>query len=346
MNILVIGGTKFLGRAVVEEALNKGHFVSVFNRGNHPDVFVDSRVETIIGDRNEDLSLLKHREWDAVIDTCAFFPNQVSRLTQLLKHQIRHYTLISSISVYQDWIPEGIDQNYTTPILSEDKMQELLQAKDIELPGPYYGPLKRMCEMEAELNLPSRVLTIRAGLLVGAYDYSDRLTYWVRRIHRGGEVLAAENPQQHVQFIDVRDVAAWILYCAERQITGIYNTTGPEEPLTFKGLLDTCKVVTHSDASYIWAKEKFLLDNGVAPWSELPLWLPQKFPLEEGGEPWRGVGSVNCSKAFAAGLQCRPIADTLRDLWQWDQAREQGALLAGLNEEREQELIAAYKQMA
>jgi 2'-hydroxyisoflavone reductase len=344
MNILVIGGTKFLGRCVVQEALSRGHQVTLLNRGNHNEIFAETSVEMLIGDRNSDLEILQGRTWDAVVDTCAFLPEQVTKLTKLLQGKTKHYTFISSISVYQDWVPVGIDESYDTPTLSAEKLQEVMNDSTVSLPGPYYGPFKRMCEVEAERHLPGQVLSIRAGLLVGPYDYTDRLTYWVRRVHQGGSVLTSENPHQKVQFIDARDVARWILHAMEYQVTGIYNATGPEYPLTFEQLLETCQRVTKSDATWVWTPERFLLDQKVAPWTDLPLWLPEKYPLE-GGEPWRGGGSVNCKKAFAAGLSCRPLEDTLRDLWQWDQDRNEASLKAGLSTEREQEILRMLKEV-
>lgn len=344
MNILVIGGTKFLGRFVVQEALSRGHQVTLLNRGNHHEVFAEASVEMLMSDRNGDLEILQGRTWDAVVDTCAFLPEQVTKLAKLLQGKIKHYTLISSISVYQDWVPEGIDESYNTPTLTAEKLHEVLNDSTLTLPGPYYGPFKRMCEIEAERYLPGQVLSIRAGLLVGPYDYTDRLTYWVRRVHQGGPVLAPENPHQKVQFIDARDVARFILHAMENQVMGIYNVTGPEVALTFEQLLETCRRVTKSDATWVWTSERFLLDQQVAPWSDLPLWLPEKYPLEEGGEPWRGGGSVNCGKAFASGLSCRPLTDTLRDLWQWDQDRNEVSLKAGLSPVREQEILQMLKE--
>ncbi|WP_314590598.1 NAD-dependent epimerase/dehydratase family protein [Paenibacillus terrigena] len=182
MKILVIGGSRFLGRFVVEEALHKGYQVTVFNRGQHNVIFEGQQVEQLIGDRKQDLSLLRNRSWDAVVDTCAYLPGDVTGLLDVLKGNIKHYTFISSISVYQDRVPIGIDEQYKTLTLSEEKLQELLSDPSISLPGEYYGHLKRMCEIETERLMPGHVLNIRPGLIVGPHDQSDRLTYWIRRV--------------------------------------------------------------------------------------------------------------------------------------------------------------------
>jgi len=346
MNILVIGGSRFLGRFVVEEALHKGYQVTVFNRGQHNAIFEGQPVEQLIGDRKRDLSLLHNRSWDAVVDTCAYLPGDVTGLLDALQGNMKHYTFISSISVYQDWVPPGINESYTTPTLSEEKLQELLNDPSVTLPGQYYGHLKRMCEMEAERLMPGQVLNVRPGLIVGPHDESDRLTYWVRRVGEGGEVLAPEFPDQQIQFIDGRDLASWILHGVEQQVTGIYNATGPAKPLSMEQFLNTCRSVTSSDAEWVWAKEQFLLDHGVQPWMDLPLWIPYNFPLEEGGEPWRGAGSVNITPALEAGLTLRPLEATLADLWHWDQqrSREGKPLKAGLTSDREKELILLYRE--
>lgn len=345
MNILVIGGSRFLGRFVVEEALRKGYQVTVFNRGQHNGIFEGQPVEQLIGDREQDLSLLRNRSWDAVVDTCAYLPGDITGLLDMLKGNIKHYTFISSISVYQDWVPVGIDESYTTPTLSEEKLQELLSDPSVTLPGEHYGHLKRMCEMEAERIMPDQVLHVRPGLIVGPHDESDRLTYWVRRVGEGGAVLAPEFPEQQIQFIDGRDLACWILHGVEQQITGIYNATGPARPLSMEQFLNTCRGVTNSDAEWVWTKEQFLLDHGVQPWRDLPLWIPHNFPLEEGGEPWRGAGSVDITCALEAGLTFRPLEATIADLWNWDQQRLQEGkpLKAGLNSDREVELIRLYR---
>nr|WP_321575594.1 NAD-dependent epimerase/dehydratase family protein [Paenibacillus guangzhouensis] len=231
MKILVIGGSRFLGRFVVEEALRKGYQVTVFNRGQHNGIFEDQPVEQLIGDRKQDLSLLQNRSWDAVVDTCAYLPHDVTSLLDVLDGKLKHYTMISSISVYQDWAPEGINEQYITPTLSNEKLQELLQDPSVSLPGPYYGHLKRMCEIEAERLMPGRVLNVRPGLIVGPHDESDRLTYWVRRVSEGGTVLAPEFPTQQIQFIDGRD--------------------RPAKPLTMEQFLNTCRSVTNSDAAWV-----------------------------------------------------------------------------------------------
>ncbi|MFS1514597.1 NAD-dependent epimerase/dehydratase family protein [Chengkuizengella sp. SCS-71B] len=182
MKILIIGGTRFIGKHLVSEALARGHEVTLFNRGNQQHTF--DEVEHLIGDRSHQLDVLKNRKWDAVIDTCGYVPRDVHYSTQVLADQTDYYTFISSISVYKDWIPEGIDENYAVQILSKEKAEGITRGISGFVPE-YYGALKYMCEKEAENTLGNKLLTIRPGLIVGKYDYTERLPYWVNRVRQG-----------------------------------------------------------------------------------------------------------------------------------------------------------------
>jgi 2'-hydroxyisoflavone reductase len=194
-----------------------------------------------------------------------------------------------------------------------------------------YGALKALCERAAEEAMPRRVLNVRAGLLVGSYDYSDRFTYWVHRVAQGGEVLAPGQPGRRVRVLDARDLAEWIIRMTEMRQTGIYNATGAEDGSTMGRLLEECRTVSGSAASFIWASEKFLLDQEVGAWSEMPLWIP---------EDYNGIFLVNNDKAIAAGLTFRPLADTIKDTLTWDVGRASNIeRRAGLKPERERELI-------
>jgi 2'-hydroxyisoflavone reductase len=197
--------------------------------------------------------------------------------------------------------------------------------------GKMYGGLKALCEQAAEEAMPGRVLNVRAGLLVGPYDNSDRFTYWVHRVAQGGEVLAPGQPGRRVRVIDARDLAEWIIRMAEMRLAGIYNATGAEDGLTMGRLLEECRKGSGSSATFIWASDKFLLDQKVAPWSEIPLWMP---------EDYNGIFLVNNDKAIATGLTFRPLSDTIKDTLTWDATRssnlERGA---GLKPLRERELL-------
>ncbi len=201
-----------------------------------------------------------------------------------------------------------------------------------------YGPLKALCEQAAEAVMPQRVLNVRPGLIVGPHDYTDRFTYWVERVARGGEVLAPSRPDYAVQFIDARDLAEWLTSMIERRESGIYNANGRPGAVTMKNLLDECRSISHSDASFTWASENFLLTEQVAPWSELPLWLP-----EEATPHLKGFMFVNCDKAFGAGLTLRPLGETIDDTLTWHASNPE-KLKAGIDADREQTLLRKWHE--
>ena len=329
MHLLIIGGTVFLGRHLVEAALARGHTLSLFNRGQHnPELFPE--VEKLRGDRASDLAALVGRRWDAAIDTCGYVPRVVRTSSELLADAVEHYTFVSSISVYADFKKIGINEHDPVGTLEDESIEEVT--------GESYGPLKALCEQAAERAMPGRVLNVRPGLIVGPHDPTDRFTYWPRRVARGGEVLAPNRPEHGTQIIDVRDLAEWMIAMVEQRQIGIYNATGPEYRLTIGQVLDESKSVSGSDANIVWVNERFLLDAGVQPWSELPIWVPAEDPDNA------GFDSVDCAKAIGAGLRFRPLAETIRDTLAWDATlpadRE---LRAGIRREREAELLASWR---
>jgi 2'-hydroxyisoflavone reductase len=339
MKLLILGGTIFLGRYLVEAALARGHQVTLFNRGQHsPELFPD--VEKLRGDRDSGLDALRGRRWDAVVDTSGYLPRVVRASAELLAGAVDHYTFISSISVYPHFRSMGLDERAPVGTLDDPTFEEVT--------GESYGPLKALCEQAVEQALPGRTLIIRPGLIVGPHDGSDRFTYWVRRVAQGGELLAPAHPAWHTQIIDVRDLAEWTLRMVERRQTGVYNATGPEYDLTFGQLLGTCRTVSGSAARFTWVSEAFLLEQAVTPWSELPLWIPESDP------DMLGFSDVSCAKAIAAGLAFRDLAETVRDTLAWDSARDVTAApperalqpRAGLAGEREAELLRAWHSRA
>jgi hypothetical protein len=202
-----------------------------------------------------------------------------------------------------------------------------------------YGGLKALCEQTVEQVMPGRALIVRPGLIVGPYDYTDRLTYWVVRVARGGEVLAPGRPERPVQFIDARDLAEWVVLMIERQAAGVYNANRLPQTITMSDVLDECRLVSGSDASFTWVSETFLRNEQVAAWSEMPLWLP-----EEEAPQLRGFMFVNCDKAFAAGLHVRPLRETLGDTLSWAKHKLTGtALKAGIDAAREQDLLRKWQ---
>jgi 2'-hydroxyisoflavone reductase len=324
MDLLILGGTRFLGRYLVEAAQEEGHGVTLFNRGlSGPDLFPE--VETIKGDRDGDLSALRGRRWDAVIDTCGYVPRVVRASAGLLAEAVDHYTFVSSISVYSDDIGAGTDESAPVEELEDPTVEEVT--------GETYGGLKALCERAAEEEMPGRVLSVRPGLISGPHDPTDRFTYWPRRVADGGEVLAPDRPELQVQFIDVRDLAAWMVRMSAEQQTGTYNATGPDYELRMGKLLEECEAVSDGEAQIIWVSEEFLEESGVEPFTEMPLWVPREYA---------GMQAVDCGRAIAAGLTFRPVSQTVRDVLEWDSTRVEADLAAGLKPERERELLSAW----
>jgi 2'-hydroxyisoflavone reductase len=323
MNLLILGGTRFLGRYLVEAALGGDHRVTLFNRGlSAPDLFPE--VETIKGDRDGDLSALRGRRWDAVIDTCGYVPRVVRASAGLLADAVDHYTFVSSISVYPDNLGPGADEGAPVEELEDPTVEEIT--------GETYGGLKALCERAAEEEMPGRILNVRPGLISGPHDPTDRFTYWPRRVAAGGEVLAPDRPALRVQFIDVRDLAGWMVKMSAEQQTGTYNATGPAYELRMGKLLEECEAVG-DDAKIVWVSEEFLEENGVEPFTQLPLWVPREYA---------GMLDVDCGRAIAAGLTFRPLSETIRDVLAWDRARAETDPAAGLKPERERELLSAW----
>jgi 2'-hydroxyisoflavone reductase len=331
MNILIIGGTKFLGRHLVESALARGHEVTLFNRGKtNPGLF--PQVETILGDREHDIEKLNGRAWDAVIDVAGYYPRIVRLSATGLERGVGRYVFISSISVYPDSILNkiGIDENDPVGKIEDETIEEIT--------GESYGPLKALCEKAArDIFGDERTLIIRPGLIVGPNDPTDRFTYWPMRVARGGEVLTPEKPVVPVQIVDVRDLSDFIIQLIEEKASGIYNATGPAYELTLGAMLEACKQVSGSNATFTWASVEFLKQNNVAEWSDMPTWIPDNAESA-------GFSRVDVSKAIKAGLKFRPLEDTVRDTIAWANTRPADhEWRAGLKAEREQELLNLLK---
>ncbi len=326
MNILILGGTVFLGIQLVHSAQKRNHNVTLFNRGKrNPDIFHD--VEKLIGDRNGDLSALKGRTFDAIIDTSGHLPGSVRKSAEILKDS-GHYTFISSISAYKDFSKNGMTEESETGVLTDGNTEVMTMEN--------YGPLKVLCENAVSEVFEERALNIRPGLIVGENDWSDRFTYWIHRINEGGKVLVPESKNYHTQFIDVKDLADWIIKMSEEKKSGLYNATGPDTPLTMEELMKACQKVAETESELVWIDEKFILDENVAPWTELPLWVPK----EE-----QGVNNVDISKAIKDGLKFRPLEETLRDTLKFDQSRKDYILKTGLKTDREAEIIKKWEGM-
>jgi 2'-hydroxyisoflavone reductase len=331
MKILIIGGTMFVGRHIVLAAKERGHEITLFHRGKHnPGLFPD--VETIHGDRllEEDWGPLDGRTFDAVIDTCAYFPRAVHIAANALKDKTDFYCFISTVSVYADLMAGNVTEDSPLATTIADPTTE-------EVKGETYGPLKVICEAAVTEAFPEKALILRPGLIVGPYDHTDRFAYWPHRIAKGGEVLAPDSPDWRTQFIDARDLAEFTVHLLNRKTTGIYNVVGPDYPLTFGELLETCQTVSGSDATITYVPGDFLQAQGVQPWSELPLWIPSAT-----GEPEQDRVHVN--RALAKGLMIRPLSETVHDTLLWDRGRSQeGGWKNTLTAEKEAAVLEQWR---
>ena len=329
MKILILGGTKFLGRHLVDAALAAGHEVTLFNRGKtNPTLF--QNVETIFGDREQDMNKLAGREWDAVIDVAGYLPRIVRLSAEALKGSVKRYVFISSISVYSEFKKVGINE--------EDPVGKLEDVSAEEINGETYGPLKALCEKTVQEIYGDRALIVRPGLIVGPYDPTDRFTYWPMRVKRAGDMITPDKPQTPIQIIDVRDLSEFIIKLIEDGASGIYNATGPDHELMMGEFLDVCKRVSGSVATFHWASAEFLKEHEVAPWSDMPVWIPDT-------EEDAGFSRVDVSRAIDAGLKFRPLEDTVRDTIQWAGKRpEDHQWRAGLNPTKETILLTLLKR--
>lgn len=321
MKILILGGTRFIGRHLVNSARAHGHDVALFNRGQtNPDLF--RRLKTIRGDRERDFGKISG-QWDAVIDTCGYLPRIVRLSAEALKDKVGRYIFISSVSVYASFSKMGINESHPLGKLQDETVEEIT--------GATYGPLKALCEKTVQDIYGPNSLIIRPGLVVGPHDPTDRFTYWPLRIAQGGDVLTPDKPSAMTQFIDARDLADFIVRLADNNVSGVFNATG--QPLTLNTVFETCKRASQSKAVFQWAPVEFLEKHNVQPWNDMPAWLP------ETGEN-AGVAHVDISKALQAGLTFTPLAQTIQDIYNWDSERPaEYELKAGLKPEREKELL-------
>jgi 2'-hydroxyisoflavone reductase len=340
MNILIIGGTRFLGRHLSTAALERNHEVTLFNRGNYQN---PSNTKQITGDRDHNLNKLQGGEWDAVIDTCGLVPHSVEASAKVVSSSVGLYVFISTVSVYADVSSPGVLESAPLKTLTTEQLEE---ANQIHLSnsnnyGSLYGGLKALCEQALLEVIPDRSLIVRPGLIVGPYDYTDRFTYWVVRVARGGEVLAPGRPGRSVQFIDVRDLSEWIIQIIERKASGVYNANGLPGSITMEDILTECKTVSNSNATFEWVSESFLIQENVTAWSKMPLWLP-----EEIAPQLRGFMFVNCDKAIGAGLRLRPLNDTIAAIHAWrTNTPSEEPLSAGINKDSEDRLLRKWQEV-
>jgi len=333
LRILILGGTAFLGPAEVEYALARGHEITLFNRGRtNPQLFPG--VEKLIGDRAvPDYAALEGREWDAVIDNSANVGSWVLDATSVLKDKASRYLFVSSISAHKD--NSILGQTEDGPIFSREEYDEVV-ASEAGM-GVAFGPNKAQAERYTMEVFGDGGIVVRPGLIVGPRDRSDRFTYWPVRIDRGGEVLAPGDGKDWAQIIDVRDLGRFLIHLVEEEARGTFLATGPESPLSMAGMLYGIRAITSTPVSFTWVDAGFLQEHEVGAWMEMPVWV---YPSEE----TRGFSSYDCSKAIAAGLAFRPLADTARDTLDWWKSRpeEEKTLRTGVDPEKEARILAAW----
>ena len=336
--LLIMGGTRFLGPALVEAATAKGWTITLFNRGkSNPGLFKDRPIEQIHGDRNvpEDVRKLAGRKWDAVIDTSGYFPKQLRSSTGVLAGQVGQYVFISSISAYATPSKAGMDESAPLARLAPGTDVDAID----KITEQNFGALKLLCEEAAEKAMPGRTLNIRPGYIVGVRDGSDRFTYWPVRVAKGGEMLAPGRPADPVQFIDVRDLGEWTIRMVEARSNGVFHATGPKDRLAMGEFLAACRKVSGSNTTFTWVDEPAMTKLGLSPDADFPIWTSPTGPDA-------GIGDVSLARALKAGLTFRPLEVTVADtLAYWrslpDERRAQ--MRAGLAAEKEAAALAALK---
>lgn len=301
MNILIIGGTEFVGRHLTETALTRRHTVTLFNRGKtNPNVLTHDNLNFIQGDRETDIANLGERKWDAVIDTCGYLPRIVGLSADYLQSRVKQYCFISTISVYEEDNDPYFDEENGRLIILPDPTVETIDEN--------YGGLKFLCEQVVNEKFPN-ALHIRPGLIVGPYDPTNRFVYWPRRAAQGGRMLAPEPKAEPIQLIDARDLATFTIHALEQNLSGIFNAAGQTDALTWQEMVETCVQVCNPETEIVWADETFLKANGIDLFTSLPLWLGSEMP---------SFSRVSVKKAVATGLNYRPFSDTVKDTLAWD----------------------------
>jgi len=377
--ILILGGTGFLGPKTVAAAVARGHDVTIFNRGKREKLLpLETKVEHLYGNRDPDLPAddergsdgklvnpggrprgleqLAGRSWDVVIDNSGYYPRMVAASAQLLAKHAEQYIYISSISAYDVNPANGGDETTKLATLADPTVETM--GKDFV----NYGGLKALCERAAAAAFPGHTAIVRPGYIVGPGDPTDRFTYWPVRIARGGEVLAPGSPDDPLQWIDVRDLADWLVTLAEHGTAGAFNAVGPPAPARWGDVLDTCVEASGGRAKLVWVPAAWLDKNGMGGEDAFPIWVA---PVDK----FAGFHRWNNDRAEAAGLTFRPIADTVKSILAWypgdverrvrvtrelaeaaqakgnppPKATDPTALRAGPTAEQEQALLASWK---
>ncbi len=333
--ILILGGTGFVGPHQVRRALERGHQVTIFNRGRTAPGMFGKEVEELAGDRASDLTALRGRRWDAVIDESASLssaPEWVRLSADLLKDATDQYLFISTRSVYLN--TSRVPMTADAPVLTRENAP-IPEGRPLT-----YGHAKAYAEKEAHALMPGRVTVVRPGLIIGPGDDTDRFTYWPVRIARGGEVLVPGDGSDHVQIIDVRDLVAFCVKLVEDRTYGVFNAVGPHLGQPFREFVERIHRGVASTATYTWVDADFLRANGAAPYGrELPV-----FQVMRGATA--GFARFDLTPEIAAGLTVRPMEVSARDTLEWfrsQPAERQAALRTGFTPERERDLLALWR---
>jgi 2'-hydroxyisoflavone reductase len=336
MRLLILGGTWFLGRTVAEQAIAAGWQVTTFSRGRSGhDV---PGAEVVRGDRQEPSDIARLAQagpWDAVVDASGQVPAVVAAAAQALRPRAASYVYLSTVNAYKGWPDEPLTDDSPVYEPAPDELATRPGAAEGMAPAVEYGTLKATCELAARQSFGDDCLILRPGVVLGPYEYVGRLPWWLRRMRRGGQVLAAGDPRRQVQPVDVRDLAAFILRAAERGLNGAMNLTAPVGHSTYGEMLTACRDVTGGAAELVWVADEWLSDQDVTPWTEIPLWRTAE-----------GAWNVSSARAEAAGLTCRPLRDTVADTWAWMQQEDpmphERADEIGIDPAKEQRLLDAW----
>ena len=333
LKILVLGGTGFLGPHTVQYALDRGHEVTLFNRGTSKENLFP-QVEKLIGNRDPEvdagLSALQGRRWDCVIDTSSYVPRIAGASAELLVNQCDQYLMVSTISVYADYSQSGMKESAAVGTLDDPTVETV--------DGATYGPLKAYSEAAVIKHFGNRATIVRPGLIVGPRDRTDRYSYWPVRASRGGDILCPGDGTDKVQYIDVRDLAKFMVRCLENKTMGYYNAISDSNTETVKDMIDSCLAVTEVDTNLVWADTDFLTEQGVRPWVDMPVWVPNVGEMS-------GMTQIDVSAAISAGMTIRDRQTTALDTLNWFKSlpeERQKTTRAGIQPEREQQVLAAW----
>lgn len=334
LKLLILGGTGFIGPHMVERARERGHTVTLFNRGK-TNTHLFPNLEKLKGDRDPDkdqgLSALEGRDWDAAIDTASFFPRVTGASANLLADHVDQYVFISSISVYKDGSIHNMTEDAAVGTIEDETIEEIT--------GGSYGPLKALCEQAAYKAMNGRATNVRPGFIVGPRDGAvNRFPQWVMRVAKRDEIVAPGTPDDPVQYIDARDLAAFVIHTLEEKITGYFNAVGPKDRLGVGAMIDGLRRGCDTDPKVTWVSNKFIEESGI----QVPL-VPCIPPDSEAA----GYGTVSNAKAVAAGMTFRSVQDTARDTLKWIEEQEtderRDRIMKILNSGNEDKLLEAWK---